>query len=263
MEQFSIKNIAYWKLKCILNALNSFPNAPELSAAVQAAPGLEPGLPALEEALAQRIFDRKAAQQHGRFTAIGQLQNIDGLSQDKLQNLVYSFGISAAEQFKLSMYHDLLQDNWVLNYDRSEFPDERAFLNLVDNPTAFKSWLADKVAELAVQKTGQANNGPLAQKSLNNACVESFYSGYVGSYSMALWFFRFDEDNWFSFDRVHEKTEIYLSSPAYARDRIELRNFVGFENSGLLANPITVSGLPVTVNYMEQTISIWSCQLND
>lgn len=263
MGNFSSQGIEPWVLKRIIHALNSFSTAADLADAVQDDPNYGSGSSGLGETVAQRILDRRAEQQFNRFTDIDQLQGIDGFGQDKFQDLVYTFGVSAAEQFKQGMYNGVILSNWILEYDRTVFTDSAAFLQLVDDPAAFEAWVADKVSDLAIQRTGDNSKGPEAARQLRNSCRETYFSGNIGSYALALWFFRFDEDNWFSYDRVREETEKYLASAPFVSDRAELRLFYGFENNGLLANPITVTGLPVVVNYLEQAITVWSSQLND
>lgn len=263
MGTFSTQGIAPWILRRIIHSLNGFQTAAQISDAVVDDPNYGTGSTGIGETVAQRILDRRAAQQFNRFSDIDQLQNIDGLSQDKFQDMVYSFGVAAAEQFRLGMYDGVILDNFILQYDRVVFEDEVAFKALVDNPTAFKTWVGEQVASLAVQRTGDSTKGPIATQRLQDSCMESYFSGNVGAYALALWFFRFDQDNWFSFDRVHEEIVKYLDSATFTKDRTELRLFYGFENNGVLANPITPTGLPVVVNYLEQAISIWSGQLND
>ncbi|MEM7798474.1 MAG: hypothetical protein AAF633_04715, partial [Chloroflexota bacterium] len=52
----------------------------------------------------------------------------------------------------------------------------------------------------------------------------------------------------------------YYSGPD---NRIEFHLVKGFPNDGLLTEGITVRDLPITVNFAEQSISIWSAQLFD
>lgn len=263
MGTFNTQGIPAWKIKRVLIALNGFSTAAKLSDAVSDDPNYGSGSTGIGETVAQRILDRRAAQQFNRFTEVDQLQNIDGLSQDKFQDMVYSFGTTAAEQFKLDMYDGVILDNWILEYDRTEFAVTADFTALVQDEAAFKNWVAQRVADLAVQRTGDSSKGPVATQELQASARETYASANVGSYALALWFFRFDEDNWFSYDRVREETTAYLDRPSFFGENLELRMFYGFNNRGLLANSVTTTGLPVVVNFLEQAITIWSAQLND
>jgi len=260
MTNILIQGIASWKLRRLIDALNSFQMATQLAEAVEAE------LPAgfqFDELLAQAILDQRALLKGGRYSDASQLDAVPGLTPSDLDNLVLAFGLPSAELFVRSMYDGVILQNWQLAYDRTEFPDEITFSELVDDPNAFDKWLLRRVKQLVEARTGSSQTAKAARKSLRMACPETFPSGNVASYALALWFYRFDQDNWFSFDQVRTETERYLDYFVLFNDRTELRLYTGFENAGTLSTAITVTGLPVVVNYAERAITIWSASLFD
>ena len=83
-----------------------------------------------------------------------------------------------------------------------------------------------------------------------------FSSGFLGSYAFALWFMEFDQDNWFSFDVVHKETKKYLNSYSSVSGRRELRMIKG-------SFPPMKLDLPVVVDYMDLSVTVWTGELRD
>ena len=78
-----------------------------------------------------------------------------------------------------------------------------------------------------------------------------------------MWFYSIDLDNWFTFEQAQKQTESYLDFFPIGPDTTELRMFKGFVNDMVLTGTISTVDLPVVVNRSEQSITIWSCELND
>jgi len=263
MGQFSVRGIEPWILRRILTNLNGFETAAEISAGVRNNPisglsGYDIG-----PKVAQRIIDRRSEFPGNKFTSIGQLKAIPGLGEDKFQDLVYTFGKTAADLFRNEMYKNVIGHNWNLNFHREQFEDQDEFLSLVDDLSAFREWMIYTLSELAEERTGNCYVFDQVTSGIASSSIQEYTSGHVASYALALWFYRFDQDNWFRFETVREAAEGYLNYFQNPMERTELRMFYGFKNQGLLAQPMTVSGLPVVVNYAEKSITIWSAELID
>ncbi len=263
MGQFSIRGIEPWILKRIIAKLNTFTTAGEISKAVKDNPATGYGGYDIGETVAQRILDRRAEMPSDKFTSIGQLKAVSGLGDDKFGDLVYSFGNPSAELFRSEMYDRIIGYNWNLSFHRVEFADQDEFLALVDDMSVFREWMVYTIAELAEKRTGNCEVFEKVMNQISNATVEAYPNGHIASFVLALWFYRFDQDNWFTFDAVREVTENYLEFFTNPMERTELRMLYSFENQGLLAQPVTVNGLPVVVNYAERAITIWSAELID
>lgn len=262
MGQFSIRGVEPWILKRIMTNLNSIGSAKELSKTVKDNPGNGLGYD-IGEKVAQRILDRRAELPCDQFTSIGQLKAVPGLGNDKFRDLVYTFGNPAADLFRTEMYDRIIGYNWNLAFHRVEFEDQDEFLAKVDDISAFREWMVYTVAELAEKRTGNCELFEKITAQIASSSIQEYSSGHVAAYAFALWFYRFDQDNWFTFDAVREVAASYLDYFTNHNDRTELRMFYGFQNQGLLAQPVTISGLPVVVNYAEKAITIWSAELID
>ena len=141
--------------------------------------------------------------------------------------------------FLENMCSSILPDCFELKADSYRFTEEKKFADAVDDTNNFAEFVA----------------GKWNHECLDSYC-DSFYSGFLGSFALALWFMEFDEDNWFSFKDVHRETERYLNSVSSVQERRELRLFKGsFEPMKL--------DLPVVVDYAEMSITVWTGSLND
>jgi hypothetical protein len=216
------------------------------------------------EEVAQRILDKRNSLPARRFVAIKELTDgVPGFGDDKLKDLAHSIAIPAAKYFRGKMYDGVIFDNWELNHHTFHFDDRADFFDLVQNEWRFTAWLGEQVEQIALQKFDNPKAARLANLLLQRCPLETYPDSHYGSFVFAFWFYQFDADNWFSFEKVRSVIEDYLSYYIKNHHRLEFRLFKGFENSGLLANPVTRPDLPVVVNYGEQELSIWTAQLND
>lgn len=213
--------------------------------------------------VAQRIIEQRQRLPRQRYEHLDQLLAVPGLGEDKLRDLLHTFGQPADQAFLQDLYGGVLYQNFEVKADTIHIGDEKLFLTTVDQSARFVELVGMRVQALCERRFEQPRACALAVRLLQHCYQERFPSGHVGAYALALWFFGFDEDNWFSFERMHAACDRYLNSYRYVNDRLELRLFKGFENAGILAGGITVPDLPVVVNYAEQKITLWSGQLND
>lgn len=213
--------------------------------------------------VAERIITKRASLVGGRYNSVEELSNIPGFGLDKFNDLVYTFSMSSAERFKLEMYKNVILDNWELEYDLTEFADEAHFLNIVDNESEFREFVSRRLVKISFDQYQNQGLADVAGTLLNGLYIDKYFSGFIGAYALALWFFRFDADNWFSYNRVQDTCSLYLDGYSYVRDRRELRLFKGYPNAGVIANSVTVDDLPVVVDYAQRSIAIWRATLND
>ncbi|MFM9947375.1 MAG: hypothetical protein ACKV1O_05500 [Saprospiraceae bacterium] len=214
------------------------------------------------EEVAKRILEIRNILPAKRFMGFHQVEAVPGLGNDKLKDLAFSISPPAAEAFRQRMYDGVILDNWQLTAHTVFFDDRRAFFDLVQTASRFRDWVGEQVKEMAFQKSGTQQIGRLAKKLLQCAFLESFDTSHYGAIAFAFWLYRFDADNWFSFEQVREETERYLGYYAKNQHRLELRLFKDFDVSTLV-QAISVDELPVVVNYGEQEVTIWTAQLND
>ena len=143
------------------------------------------------------------------------------------------------EQFMESMRKKVLPENFKLTGSMFSFKTQNEFQDAVSDSEDFLRFV---------------------NKQWGYDCIESysdvFFSGFLGSYAFSLWFMEFDEDNWFSFEKVQLETEKYLNSYSSVSERKELRVIKG---SFL---PMRLD-LPVVVDYENRSVTVWTGELRD
>ncbi|MEM9984574.1 MAG: hypothetical protein AAF804_05710 [Bacteroidota bacterium] len=217
----------------------------------------------LGETVAQAMLDFRKKLPRRRYSRVAELLQVPGLGEDKLKDLLFSFGYAADERFVQMMREQVLGSNWTLEADTTEVLDGVRFLDLVDTPSRFEQFVGNRVQQLAYRHLQNETSAKLSAALMRQAYLETFPEGHLGSYALALWFYRFDQDNWFGFEQVRKVIAPYLEGgPSFSKRR-ELRLFKGFSNSGILVPGICPADLPVVVNYEEQKVTLYLCYLLD
>ena len=217
--------------------------------------------------LAARILRERSKLPRRRFTEFAQLDDITGVGPGTIKDLVYSFGQPAAEAFVRSMYdnYTIFRENWPLEYFRTEFDDAKEFEDLVFNEEDFRLWVANKIIEISQNRNVPQEQCDQMVEKINQAYIDPYNNSIPApGYALALWFYEFDADNWFSWEVIQERTIAYFD---YHMDsypwEMELRFFKGFQNLGIIPPGITPDDLPVVVNWAEQSITLWFSALYD
>ena len=213
--------------------------------------------------VATRIIQLRNTLRGRRFTSVDQLEGVDGFGQDKLNDLVFSFSLSAEEQFKQQLFDGILLDNWRVRYEVEQFEDLIPFKNVAENRANFEDQVIAAVRRASFNRFGDRSRAYLAGELARDRYVESYLEAHLGSYGWALWFYRFDQDNWFSFERMRTAVEAFLSTYYGISEEIELHLFKGYPNGAGLAEGIIPNDLPVTINHAEQRIAVWTIELFD
>jgi hypothetical protein len=202
-----------------------------------------------------------------RFTDLQQLDDIRGVGAGTLQDLVYSFGTTAAAYFKREMYASgtIYETNWPLEYFRYELPDAAAFNALANDVTALRTFVIDKVQTESTAKGLPSSATNQMVQELQSAYPDYYSNGsYEAAYALALWFYRFDADNWFSWARIQEQTTAYFDYHMGGNPwQMDLYLFKGFVNRGLVPPGISAKDLPIVVNRAEQSVTFWISALYD
>ena len=261
--------IPFWTPSRLLNQLNRAREASDILHPQGQFPGVKDdpsqgeGAYGLGEKVAQAILEFRSNLPRRRYSQIAELLQVPGLGEDKLKDLLFSFGYSAEERFVQMMREQVLASNWTLEADTTEVPDELRFLDLVDTPSRFEQLVAGRVQQLAYRHLQNETSAKLSAALMSQAYLETFPEGHLGSYALALWFYRFDQDNWFGYEQVRKMIAPYLEGGLSFSKRRELRLFKGFTNAGVLVPGIAPTDLPVVVNYEEQKITLYLCHLLD
>lgn len=213
--------------------------------------------------VAQRILDKRNSLRSRRFKSIHDLEGIKGLGIDKINDLVFSFGVPATESFRDSLYDGILMENWTVTDFTTHFEHKPSFLEIVNNASNFRDWIGWRYQEIRTEKGIPAPQAQLEGRLLRQSFLEVYDIEHYGAIALAFWFYHFDADNWFTFERMRQVCEAYLTYYPGFDFRQELRLFKGFKQQGLQATSNTQGMLPVVINYAEQAITIWEAVLND
>jgi len=243
--------------------LSHFNKAQSSSRGLKAGRRLQRSSTRLSEEAAKSIFARQSEQPKGRFERVSDLRKVSELDAEAWQDLVNQFARPAADIFRQEMYEEVMGSNWDLSYRSIQISDKQEWDAISRNPAALLSTVKTIVEGLAMDHKGSADIAKLANLLLDQAAVESHTDSHLASFAWAFWFYRFDQDNWFSFEKVREEIEDYLSSYSDQAEPIHFHLYKNFPNSQVLVDALTVADLPVMVNHAEQRVTVWTCSLND
>ena len=219
--------------------------------------------------VARRILKVRNETYRGRFTDISQLDDVKGVGEDTMQDLVYSFGTTAAQDFQNRMYDDytIFRENWPLEFFRTEltFDDEEGFEKFVRDEAAFRTWVYEKVKEISDEREVSEENRDAMLADIKTGYIDTYNNSIqTPGFALALWFYEFDADNWFGWETIQHQTLAYFDYHMQDRNwEMELRFFRGFVNRGIIQPGIAASDLPVVVNWPEQCITLWFSALYD
>lgn len=217
--------------------------------------------------LAARILRERNQLARRRFTDLEQIDNIRGIGPNTIQDLVYSFGISADEAFLNAMYDSgtIYRENWPLEYFRYTIDDNEEFQAIINDRAQLRQFIVDRVEAVAIEREVEKSACEAMLKELVEGYMDNYHnSSPTATYALALWFYEFDADNWFSWERIQEQTAVYFDHNMNTYPWfMELYFFKGFTNRGIISPGICPEDLPVVVNHAEQSISFWVSALYD
>lgn len=237
-----------------------------LDGSVQDDPSDGPGR-TLGPTVAARILRHKASLPRRRYTTFAELDDVQGIGPGTIQDLVYSFGTAADQAFQNDMYAKpiIYKENWTLEFHRTAFEEQGSFREVVQDEKALRNWLVAQLGELGASRATTATQISNMQAAVSSAYVDRYSNSTpAAAYAFALWFYEFDADNWFSWERIQEACLAYFDyhMAGYPWE-MELYLIKGFRQNGLIRNGITPDDLPVVINWAEQSISFWLSALYD
>lgn len=215
--------------------------------------------------LARRVLQTRDALPGRRFTEIAQIDAIPGVGPDKMDDLEFTFGTPAAEALERSLFDTgLLLENWTLLRYEWQLETQEEYRAIVDDAEQFRETVLRLAVRAAMETNGFTDEEALrACASIRTAYVDAYTnSTEEASIAFALWFYRFDADNWFTFDEMQALMADYFAYHAWPFANMELRLFKGFDNHAFFSL-ITSTDLAVTVNDAEQVITLWVVGLAD
>lgn len=217
--------------------------------------------------LAARILRERNNMPRRRFNDLEEIDRITGVGPGTLKDLVYSFGVSAAEAFQKSMYDSgtIYRENWPLEFFRFTFEDQNAFNEIAQDQEKLRSFIVEKFTAVCREREVDTKAADTMIRDIQSAYIDPYSNSTpAAAYALALWFYEFDADNWFSWERIQEQAIGYFdhNSNTYPWF-MELYFFKGFRNRGIISPGICPEDLPVVVNYAEQAVTFWISALYD
>jgi hypothetical protein len=215
--------------------------------------------------LARRILKVRDQLPTQQFTSIDQIDAIAGVGEDKLEDLVHTFGQPAADVFEKALFaENVLHSNWtLLRYElRSETVE--AHQNIRNDEATLRKVVQDLAIRAIMETQGVLEeDARFMTASIATDYMDTYTNSTAeASYAWALWFYRVDADNWFEHEEIFELCARYFDYHYNPYGVISLHLFKGFNNSNIL-NLIVPDDLAVTINDTELVITLWVVGLAD
>lgn len=259
MGQLSAEQLPAWQQKRILSFFNKAKTATDITTTVLDDPNSGGTGSSIGEVVAKRILAHRNTLIPRFFREFSQLDDVQGLGPDKFKDLAYTFRHTAAEEFTHKLFHGVIHENWKIERHDRVFSDAELFQQISHDPLQLRKVIGEMLLEIAETKFKGDNLLNLVPYLLTDTYLDHYQTQDAGKYAWALWWYRFDSDNWFSFDRICAAIADYLGT--YWNEEIELVLVKGFQGGRLWRSGVT--DLPVTLNKAEQTISLWRVELFD
>eukprot|EP00735_Rhodelphis_limneticus_P014688 TRINITY_DN875_c0_g1::TRINITY_DN875_c0_g1_i1::g.25388::m.25388 TRINITY_DN875_c0_g1::TRINITY_DN875_c0_g1_i1::g.25388 ORF type:complete len:233 (-),score=31.29 TRINITY_DN875_c0_g1_i1:85-705(-) len=161
-----------------------------------------------------------------------------------------------SREFATALRTELLPTNWELKY-WTFCPED--FAKIVETRDVLTTFISNKTFEICFQlgnRKDACQRGSEYVKDQSCPQVENFnFAGLI----FGTWFYRFDMDNWFSFDTMWGKCSSYL-----AHFEQEFYLFKGFYHAKRLNTyDYGPTDLPVVIDHAEKSITLWTAALHD
>ncbi len=212
----------------------------------------------LGEQTVQNILDSRNTSSTRRFSSVEDVLAVPGLGEDKLQDLLHSFALTADDAFVKALFNELIQDNWELFPLAIDYPSEESFRQVVDQAESFRRAVAPVYAERFSYYSREAQRE--LQMRVHRSHQENYFEAHLASFPFAFWWYQFDQDNWFSFERIRGFCEDYLNYHGNEAMQFRMIHLGSFESIEDFRRSHVI---PVVVNYAEFRVTIWDAQLND
>ncbi|MEM6878002.1 MAG: hypothetical protein AAF544_05565 [Bacteroidota bacterium] len=260
-------NIPLWVQNRILNFFNAANSVAEiLDGTIQDDPSDGKGH-TIGQTLAARILRVRNQLPWRRFTSLEQIDGIPGVGKGTIKDLAFSLGVPADVAFRNKMYESqtIYQENWPLEHLSFEYVNKEKFDNIANDHKQLRHLLADSIRKIAKNRKVDETDQIAMQEEIKTGYLDRYHNSTpAAAYALALWFYEFDADNWFSWDTIQQRTIEYFDYHMGGSPWLmELYFLKGFTNRLSIPMGISPEDLPVVVNHAEQTVSFWWSTLYD
>ena len=216
--------------------------------------------------VAERILEMRENLPGRRYSNLKQLRDVRGLGADKFKTILQSFNLPSALLFVNSLYEKkiLSKNNWTLQPHTLFFEEREEYQEHAHDPCRLKAKVQDLLATLAQKHECSAAESRLVHHLIENAFPDAYTNSTdEAALALALWFYQFDADNWFSQERIREECQTYFSLYRGSHPwRMDLYLLKPFDHS-LLLQGLAPKALPVVCTEAELSITIWLSGLRD
>jgi len=169
----------------------------------------------------------------------------------------------AASAFEADLFKSPLLENWRVKHYSWQV-SEMEFRVLKKDSSELRLFLGTRLQGLAKddKRFKQAACDSVSKKFLETPTyLDRYPTSFLGKYAFAIWFMKFDHDNWFSHERIIQPIDRYLSA---SEAELVLVKGVGksvaplFRTSGVFFHD-----LPVVLDSRTRTVTIITAELFD
>ena len=209
---------------------------------------------------AQKIIDHRKSNYYRPFRSLDDVLAVKGVGQETLNDLLFSFSDSADDAFIKALFSQVLGENWVMKQKTIDFDSKSDFEQVANNGENFRRTIAQHHAATFTRYSNIARRE--LEMRVHRALQVNYFDGHLGAFQFAFWWYLFDYDNWFSYDKIKEVCEQYLNHHGHGSNKMQFRvlHLDGYESIPEFQKGLV---LPVVVNYPEQRITLWNVVLND
>lgn len=264
-KPISPKTIQPWIKNRIIEFFNRAKSVSEIVDTVKDWPADGKGT-AIGHIVAKRILLTRSRLPWRRFRELEEIMEIKGVGQDKLEDMVFTFGKSAAQTFVDNMYDNnvISRENWPLIFHSQRIEPYEEFEETVRNEAVFRSVVQDQLKTFCAAQDVSEVDCQTMIDGVADAYIDPFNNTdpVNPAYAFAQWFYRIDLGNFFFFETGVPQTQSYFDHFSGSPWEMELRLFKGVRST-IISGGLVPPDLATVVNFPEQIITIWSTSLFD
>ena len=265
MASITPESVQPWIANRIINFFNWAKSVSEITQTVKDDPVDGEGR-GIGRTVAKRILQKRGSAGWRRFRSLDEIYSVDGMGPDKLEDLVYTFGLPAAQAFVNSMYDNsvIYRENWPLKFYSKHIPSTEEFVKMAQDEKLFRAFVETQMEEIFEQEQTEARFRKDIILGVRNAYIDPYNNSSSDhpAYEFAQWFYSIDMGNFFFYESGIPQTRQYFEYHPGSPWEMELRMFKGVQ-AILISGGIIPTDLATVVNYPEQVITIWSTALFD
>ncbi len=163
----------------------------------------------------------------------------------------------AAIAYQQDLFKSILSHNYLLNHYSYALANAADVGVIVSRSGEFKKFVSGKVQDICLSQNRPEEECRSASQKMRVSAVE-VWDNQDASFVLANWLYKLDGENWYYFSDLQRKTSSYFEGGTR-----KLFVVKGWDAGGVLANGLTVPDFPVVVDIRDNTVTLWTNELND